>query len=127
MQTMIAPETIALIEEWTETRDGGITPVHEVRDDEKYAALVASMEEDGWQGAPIVVDGDQALTGSHRYWAAVATFTEVPRIQIEDVCDLFDVDWAEHCEEWPDEYDCHIHIVDKLPAEVVEYLGMDMH
>lgn len=127
MQATIAPETIALIKEWTEVREGGITPVHEVRDTVKYESLVASMEEGGWEGAPLVVDGDQALTGSHRYWAALATYTEIPRIQIEDVCDLFDVDWTAHREELPSEYDAYLNIADKLPADVVAYLGLDIH
>ncbi|NTX08968.1 ParB N-terminal domain-containing protein [Myxococcus sp. CA040A] len=65
-----------------------ITPLHEVRDAAKLAALVESMRADGWVGRPLLVvdygDGDGvALTGSHRHAAAlVAQLTAVPVILI---------------------------------------------
>ena len=34
-----------------------IEPLHEVRDADKLAELVASMEADGWTGTPVVVAG----------------------------------------------------------------------
>ncbi len=50
-----------------------ILPLHEVRDDNKLAKLVDSMQ-DGWVGLPVLAldSGDhlQALTGSHRIAAA---------------------------------------------------------
>ncbi len=60
-----------------------IIPLHGVRDAAKLAALTEDMEENGWQGAPLVTiqycDGYQALTGSHRYAAACdADLYEIP-------------------------------------------------
>lgn len=41
-----------------------LTPINDV-DEDKVNTLVASMLENGWQGCPILVWGDQPLTGSH--------------------------------------------------------------
>lgn len=127
MQATITPQSVALIHERTEVRQGGINPLHDPYDSAKLAALIEDMTENGWRGAPLVVDGEQALTGSHRYWAALETWIDIPRVDIEDVCDLFGVDWSGHCDEWEDTHDRYINIADKLPAEIVEYLGLDMH
>lgn len=124
---MLDSEILAQIQEWTETHEGGINPLHEVADQSKFEALKTSMDEDGWIGAPLVVDGDQALTGSHRYWAAIETFTEIPRIDIADLCDVCDIDWDAHRAEYPDSIEAYIAIADVLPADVVAYLGMDLH
>lgn len=126
MQT-ISPDTIALIDGWAETRSGGLTPVHDVQDTAKYDTLVASMETDGWVGAPIVSDGDQAITGSHRYWAALATDTAVPRITVADLCECFDIDWNALRADHFDTIDAYIALAGELPADVVAYLGMDLH
>jgi uncharacterized ParB-like nuclease family protein len=65
-----------------------INPPHDVRDCEKFDALVSSMEADGWQGRPLLVirkNGEfQAITGSHRYAAACeAGMEEVPCVVID--------------------------------------------
>ena len=65
-----------------------INPPHEVRDCKKFDALVTSMEQDGWQGRPLLVirkDGEyKAITGSHRYAAACdAGLEEVPCVIID--------------------------------------------
>lgn len=125
MQTV--GDIVARIDAWTDTRASGISPVHEATDAEKYTALVASMTEYGWHGAPLVVDGDQALTGAHRFSAAQATNTEIPCIQIEDVCRVFGVDWSAHRAEYETDYQAHLDIAEKLPAAVVQYLGLDLH
>lgn len=127
MQATISPDTIALIEEWTEVREGGIAPLHDALDADKLAVLVQDMNEAGWRGAPLVVDDDQAVTGSHRYWAALETGTEIPRIDISDLCDLFDIDWIAHVEAFDDWIDRYIHIADRFPVEVRDYLGFDIH
>ncbi|RKH93582.1 ParB/RepB/Spo0J family partition protein [Corallococcus sp. AB038B] len=67
-------------------RIDSIIPPHEVRDDGKLAALRESMEENGWQGRPLLgvphpsaVGAFLALTGSHRTAAAQeAGLEEVP-------------------------------------------------
>ncbi|WP_040793306.1 ParB N-terminal domain-containing protein [Nocardia paucivorans] len=129
MHANVAPEILAQIEELTEISycGCGFDPLDGIVDPDKVAALAASMRENGWCGAPIVVHGEQALTGTHRYWAARETDTDIPRIQIEDVCDICDVDWAAHCEWWTTRYDCYVRIAEELPREVVEYLGLDLH
>ncbi len=54
----------------------GYEPRHEQRDEQKLAALVASMGERGWQGRPLLAyddgNGIHYLTGSHRIAAALA-------------------------------------------------------
>jgi ParB-like nuclease domain len=83
-----------------------IFPAHEVREAGKMAALTASMEQDGWQGRPLLVieymDGYQAITGSHRIAAAEAAgIEEVPCVLVDreafdaagySVSDLYDDD-----------------------------------
>ncbi|WP_280389780.1 hypothetical protein [Nocardia wallacei] len=126
-------DSIALIEEWTETRTGGIDPIHGVQDQAKYQRIMADLRENGWRGAPLVVDDTQALTGSHRFWAVHNLLhdegieIEIPRIDIADLCALFDVDWLAHRERFDDWIDAYIDIAEELPADVVAYLGMDMH
>ena len=66
-----------------------IRPLHEVRDEAKFAALVDSMETSGWVGRPLLVvdegGGDYvALTGSHRLSAALeAGLSEVPCVVVQ--------------------------------------------
>lgn len=65
-----------------------IAPPHEVKDAAKFAAIVADMEKNGWTGRPILAVIDpwgqlQALTGSHRIAAAMATSTALPVVVAE--------------------------------------------
>ena len=88
-----------------------ITPVHEVRDAEKYTCLVRSMAANGWQGRPLLVVADGngayvAMTGSHRYVAAIdAGIGTVPCVVIPAGERVF-VNWrgdvVEACEEYVD-------------------------
>lgn len=67
-----------------------IAPLHEVLDAGRVAELVASMTADGWTGRPLIVYSDdtmhyQALTGSHRWAAAVsAGLAEIPCVVLSD-------------------------------------------
>lgn len=58
-----------------------INPVNPIRDKEKYQALVLRMKEKGWQGRPILVfesgENYEALTGSHRIYAAMEAGIDV--------------------------------------------------
>lgn len=79
----------------TEILTSNIEPPHEVREAEKLAVLVASMQATGWTGRPLLVialDGyHQALTGSHRLAAAEAAgLVTVPCIVVEMTDDLAD-------------------------------------
>lgn len=110
-----------------------IHPRHEVRDDDHLAILITSMRDYGWQGPPIVVYGDVAFTGSHRL-AAIAMLRdegvdlEIPTVDITHICTVCDVDWEAHCaESGHHTYERDRSIAEKLPAEVVEYLGLDLH
>ena len=69
-----------------------IYPPHEVRDEDKYEALVAGMAKGGWSGRPVLAwratedDCVRAITGSHRIAAARAAGLEtIPVLVIE--CD----------------------------------------
>ena len=66
-----------------------VLPPHEVQDEEKLAKLTHDMESRGWRGRPLMVIQSagmlQALTGSHRFQAAVdAGLSEIPVIIIQD-------------------------------------------
>lgn len=113
-------------------------PLHEVRDRTKVDALTASLTEHGWQGAPILVDGDQAITGAHRIAAVVrlrnseGIQVRIPRVQVRDLCDQHGVSWddllAEHgTGQGVDTYEAAVHLADVLPAATVDYLGLDAH
>ncbi len=125
-------ETLRLIEEWAEAEPAYFAPPHDVQDPDKLATLVADMREHGWRGAPIVVCGDQAMTGSHRYWAVQELAGDdidiiIPRIDIEKVFSLCDLDWAEWRDQHFDDLDAMRTADEALPREVVDYLGLDMH
>jgi len=50
------------------------------------------QERDGWIGPPLVVDGEQALTGAPRYDGAQAAEVAVPRVQASDLAAAFGID-----------------------------------
>jgi hypothetical protein len=80
-----------------------VTPLHEVRDADKFASLVAAMRDGGWQGRPVLVtqwgDGWVALTGSHRVAAAVeAGLDEIPCLATD--ADAFHDAHDSHPYEW---------------------------
>lgn len=107
----------------TETRSGGIDPLHGVTDHAKLGELTAAMDEHGWQGAPILADGETALTGSHRIPAAHEAWVDIPRVQAGDVCALFGADWDEIKD--GDTADvAYGRLLDALPTEVIAYLGI---
>lgn len=59
--------------------------VHEERDGGKTQLLIEDMSVNGWQGCPLVADGDQLITGTHRYIAAQALDIAVPTIQLDEL------------------------------------------
>lgn len=72
-----------------------MTPLHLPQDPEKVATLAASMERDGWVGAPLVAydlaerPDLRLLTGSHRYaaWTEVLGFSamDIPVVDLGDI------------------------------------------
>ncbi|MGW5724408.1 hypothetical protein ACWEVP_50180 [Amycolatopsis sp. NPDC003865] len=117
---------------------GGLfNPPHNVVDRGKRAALMRDMAERGWRGPPLLVNDENALTGSHRI-AAVAELWNSKRIdvpirhvEVADLCAEFDIDWAALVERWVadsgDLVDLVALLIELLPAAVVDYLGMDLH
>lgn len=109
-------------------------PLHEAHDTEKVAALAASMERDGWIGAPLVVWGECLLTGSHRYAAAMSLgwqHTDIPTVAVEDVFAEAGLDFDAICQD----EDCdgiaspmlpYVLGADYLPADVRERYGLDL-
>ena len=122
-----------IIAELVETPTNTPNPLHEVRDAEKLAGLMDSMTASGWVGAPVVVDGDWAITGAHRIAAAMRLWNHeridipIPRVEISDLCAVYGLDWAAHVEDSGDWYEAIRTIAERLPAVVVEYLGLDAH
>lgn len=105
-----------------------LTPWNEVDDAAKLAALVASMEADGWVGTPVVVDGDQAVTGSHRIVAARRADIEVPTIDIRDLFADAGLDYDNVVEEYGgDRYEIVVRADQFLPASIVDQYGLDAH
>lgn len=60
-----------------------ILPLHEVRDTEKVDALAEAMSKSGWVGRPVVVVGEQAITGTHRLAAAEKAGIDPETYEIE--------------------------------------------
>lgn len=63
---------------------------HPVVSWQKVSELTESMEENGWQGAPLVVaDGEYLITGTHRYTAASRNLNwsdyQIPTIELAEV------------------------------------------
>lgn len=101
------------------------TTWHEIRDETKLAALVASMQADGWVGAPLVADNDQLLTGSHRWVAAEMAGIEAPVIDIRELIE----DWDVLIDETGlTNYQVAItEAVRDLPAAIITEYGIDIH
>lgn len=111
--------------------------LHGVQDTEKVQALVESLEQNGWQGAPLVLlEGEQLLTGVHRYEAAHRILewqdSEIPMIDVSDVFAEdgldFDVLYQEAMEHYG--YDWYKAIRDILPqlsAGTLKKYGIDIN
>lgn len=134
METITAYEVAEQIARITYLAPGTMAePLNGVVDHDKLAVLVDDMAERGWQGAPIVVDGDNAFTGSHRIAAAVKLWNEhaidvqIPRVEITDLCELYDLNWDAILEDHEGSfYDAAASLRFALPREVVDYLGYDV-
>lgn len=64
------------------------TTAHDIRDGAKLNKLMASMREQGWQGQDLVADGDQLLTGTHRFFAWTMIGNDADEIPVIDIRDL---------------------------------------
>jgi len=111
-----------------EIESGSPTPPHDPTDLGKVERLAADMAARGWQGPPVVVDGDWALTGSHRIaahmllWDRDGIDVRIPRVQIGDLVTAAGWDWQADVADW----DMAIRELSLgLPADLVDYLGLD--
>lgn len=74
-------------------------PIHEAHDKAKVGELVASMDEHGWQGAPLVAWDEQLLTGAHRFAAAYRIDLPIPTVDVRDLFAAEGLDWDAVAEE----------------------------
>lgn len=109
-------------------------PLHEVDEPAKVQRIAVSMEENGWQGAPLVKWCDQLLTGVHRYeaWTRVLElrYQDIPTIEIEEVFEEAGLDWDELLAEYDhptmNNWQTIEQILFKLPSEICEKYGIDL-
>jgi len=102
------------------------TPFHTVQDQEKLRVLTASMERHGWQGVPLVADGEQLITGAHRYRAALAAGIDAQIVDIRAIYCAWDELHAEYGCPTADERD-YVCALEDLPAELRDAYGIDVH
>jgi hypothetical protein len=128
---MTTAEQIATI---TDTTTGSFNTLHEVTDRAKVVTLAHDMIANGWQGAPIVVDSENAFTGVHRIAAVAYALREDGEeietlyVEISDLCELYGIDWTTLLldEHDGDTYAAAAELRYQLPREVVDYLGFDV-
>jgi hypothetical protein len=97
---------------------------HSPEDMTKVERIAADMLSNGWTGAPIVVEGEQALTGAHRLAAAQIADIEVEAVELRDLFADADLDLDEIARDA--NYDL-VEIVNALPASVKAEYGIDLH
>ncbi len=102
------------------------TPFHSVEDENKLAELIASMGANGWQGAPLVADGSQLITGAHRWVAAQEVEIDAPVVDIRDIYPEWDTLHAEYGSPTADERDYTEALMD-LPQALRDAYGIDAH
>jgi len=115
-----------------------MNPLHEVRNQEAVKELADNIKENGWQGAPLVIMGEQLITGTHRYYAVKLLEEEgdflkedIPTIEIEEVFEEAGLDFEEIMEEYdyPDinfEFMLFVEVIRHLPNEIKNKYGIDI-
>jgi len=105
--------------------------LHEVRDTEKVNRLAKAIEENGWQGPPMVADYDCLITGVHRYAALRQldreAYVECHTIDIRDIVENFDAKIDELMDSGLDWIESLRRILDDLPESTRTEYGMDLH
>lgn len=97
-------------------------------DAENVAEIAASMSENGWVGAPLVVLPDYArsYTGSHRLKAASLTGTQVPGVDLTDMFEACGLDlWQIVADEDLDILHDRAAVLAHLPADVLAAYTLD--
>lgn len=110
-------------------RPGDLTPYNEANRPGDLAAITASMEANGWQGIPLVLDdrgfesGGYLLTGSHRHAAASTLGIAVPCVSVTEIAELagLDINAFNYGDgvEWEQFFE-------SVPAEIREQAGFDL-
>ncbi len=109
--------------------------LHEVTDKAKTRRLATAMERDGWQGSPLVADGDQLITGVHRYYAWTRLLDRLEsEIPIIDIRDVFEADGLDYDALMAGELeygiwdDAIVYVIDHyLSVETRGQYGIDIH
>ena len=106
--------------------------LHEVTDKAKVTKLAQQIAQNGWQGAPMVADGDLLITGVHRYAALRELDMEAEAESGEYTIDIRDLveDYDTKIEELMTEdemewYEALIAIIGGMDKEVAEQYGLD--
>jgi hypothetical protein len=111
-------------------------PYHGVHDEDKLATLIGNMVLNGWQGAPVVADGDCLITGSHRWHAVkqIERMYEADKTDTEVLLHVVDIrDIYPEFDDLMDEFDnpvvgepMYAMAIDSLPADIRDAYGIDM-
>lgn len=106
--------------------------LHEEKDRAKTERLMKSIQEDGWKGVPLVYDGEQLLTGTHRYLAAQELGwgdSDIPMIELEAVYAEAGLNMKELHEQHEsptiDEWDEWVRFLSELPESIRDKYGID--
>lgn len=84
-----------------------VNPLNKITDNEKYLYLVEQLEREGWSGSPILVvdtgnGGYDAITGSHRIYAAREADINIPSVVLTPGADNAEL-WSELFDAFDDE------------------------
>jgi hypothetical protein len=111
-------------------------PYHGVHDEDKLATLIGNMVLNGWQGAPVVADGDCLITGAHRWHAVreIEKMYEVGKTDTEVLLHVVDIrDIYPEFDDLMDEFDnptigepLYAQAIDSLPADIRDTYGIDV-
>ena len=86
-------------------------------DSDKVTEIANSIQNNGWQGSPIVVWGDTLITGNHRYAACKELGIDPETITLEEVFTEDGVDFDEAHDE------CGRPTADESLSELFYYLS----
>lgn len=103
-----------------------LTPYHNAEDQVKLTSIKESMLESGWIGCPLVADGEQLLTGAHRYQAAKELGLDIPVIDIRDIFKPYE---ALMEEEGNPDFSSRdfVYVIGKIPNDIKGVYGIDIH
>lgn len=104
-------------------------PLHDVHDKAKVDRLYQSMIAEGWQGAPLVADCEQLITGVHRLaaWQRLDTYDDPPVIDIREIVPDYDTLVADYIDCGLDWYRALARIIDAMPQDISSAYGLDAH